>query len=191
MRKEKSADDGNDPGRRTAPANIVARSARLRAGLRGLGDHARLQSQMRPLRLARRQRRADELSTAECLDVVRQLAELGTREITLIGGEAYLRKRLARDRPRDPRARHATARMQTGGCKLSRGDASRRRYAAGLQGIGVSIDGLQPLHDRLRGVAGSYRRGACAVAGRLPQRRHRSPASTPRSPRGRCRACRS
>src|SRR4051812_43782865 len=36
--------------------------------------------------------RPDELSTAECLDLVRQLAELGTREIALIGGEAYLRE---------------------------------------------------------------------------------------------------
>src|SRR5262245_28219769 len=35
--------------------------------------------------------RPDELSTEEALDVVRQLAELGTREVTLIGGEAYLR----------------------------------------------------------------------------------------------------
>src|SRR3979490_2460005 len=37
-------------------------------------------------------RRANELSTSECLDVVRQLAAAGTREITLIGGEAYLRR---------------------------------------------------------------------------------------------------
>src|SRR3981189_799495 len=28
---------------------------------------------------------------------------------------------------------------------------------AGLLGLGVSIDGLQPLHDRLRGVPGSHR----------------------------------
>ena len=35
--------------------------------------------------------RPDELTTAECLDVVRQLAELGTREVAIIGGEAYLR----------------------------------------------------------------------------------------------------
>ena len=35
--------------------------------------------------------RPDELSTEECLDLVRQLAELGVREVTLIGGEAYLR----------------------------------------------------------------------------------------------------
>ncbi len=32
----------------------------------------------------------------------------------------------------------------------------REAAAAGLDGIGVSIDGLQALHDRLRGVEGSY-----------------------------------
>ena len=33
----------------------------------------------------------DELTTAECLDLVAQMAELGIKEVTLIGGEAYLR----------------------------------------------------------------------------------------------------
>src|SRR5437879_7821854 len=36
-------------------------------------------------------RRPDELTTEECLDVVDALARLRTREVTLIGGEAYLR----------------------------------------------------------------------------------------------------
>ena len=35
--------------------------------------------------------RPDELSTEECLDLVRQMAELGVKEVSLIGGEAYLR----------------------------------------------------------------------------------------------------
>jgi MoaA/NifB/PqqE/SkfB family radical SAM enzyme len=35
--------------------------------------------------------RPDELTTAEAFDLVAQLAELGVREVTLIGGEAYLR----------------------------------------------------------------------------------------------------
>src|SRR5262245_65386103 len=35
--------------------------------------------------------REDELSTGEALDVVTQLAAMGAREVTLIGGEAYLR----------------------------------------------------------------------------------------------------
>src|SRR5262245_53584467 len=35
--------------------------------------------------------RPDELTTAEALDLVAQMAELGVKEVTLIGGEAYLR----------------------------------------------------------------------------------------------------
>ena len=45
--------------------------------------------------------------------------------------------------------------MQTGGYKLSR-DMIESAADAGLLGLGVSIDGLMPLHDRLRGVPGSY-----------------------------------
>src|SRR5207302_8074832 len=36
--------------------------------------------------------RPSELTTEECIDVVRQLAKLGCREVTVIGGEAYLRQ---------------------------------------------------------------------------------------------------
>src|SRR5204863_6082780 len=36
--------------------------------------------------------RPDELTTAECLDLVDQLADLGVMEVILIGGEAYLRE---------------------------------------------------------------------------------------------------
>src|SRR3954469_21417688 len=35
--------------------------------------------------------RPDELSTEECLDLIRQMAALSVREVTLIGGEAYPR----------------------------------------------------------------------------------------------------
>lgn len=35
--------------------------------------------------------RAHELSTEEALDLVRQLAKVGITEITLIGGEAFMR----------------------------------------------------------------------------------------------------
>src|SRR4051812_50060133 len=37
-------------------------------------------------------RRRDELGTAEALDLVGQIAELGARDVGLIGGEAHLRK---------------------------------------------------------------------------------------------------
>jgi radical SAM protein with 4Fe4S-binding SPASM domain len=105
-------------------------------------------------------RRAAELSTDECIDVVRQLAALGTREITVIGGEAFIRKdwlailRAIREQGID-------CTMQTGGYKLSAA-MIEAAAAAGLQGIGVSIDGLAALHDRLRGV-----RGSCSEALRV------------------------
>src|ERR1700691_1657861 len=35
--------------------------------------------------------RPEELTTAEALNLVDQMAELGVKEVTLIGGEAYLR----------------------------------------------------------------------------------------------------
>ena len=100
-------------------------------------------------------RRAKELTTAECIDVIKQLAELGTREISIIGGEAFIR----RDWLTIVRAIHdhgIDCTMQTGGYKLSR-DMIKAAADAGLLGLGVSVDGLEPLHDRLRGVAGSYR----------------------------------
>src|SRR4051794_28284438 len=98
--------------------------------------------------------RPDELTTEEALDLIDRLAGLGTREVSLIGGEAYLRKDwielIRRCRSHDMR----TA-VQTGARNLT----DRRldqAVEAGLQGLGVSIDGLPDLHDRLRGVPGSY-----------------------------------
>jgi Y-X(10)_GDL-associated radical SAM protein len=100
-------------------------------------------------------RRPDELTTQECLEVVEALARLGTREISLIGGEAYLRK----DFTEIIRAIHSHGiycAIQTGGRQFT----PARLFAAikaGLGGLGVSLDGLEPLHDRLRGVPGSFR----------------------------------
>ncbi len=37
------------------------------------------------------QARTKELSTEESLDLVKQLAEVGIKEVTLIGGEAFMR----------------------------------------------------------------------------------------------------
>ena len=36
--------------------------------------------------------RADELTTAECMDAAEQLADLGCRRVSLIGGEVFLRR---------------------------------------------------------------------------------------------------
>src|SRR5215813_6015251 len=86
-------------------------------------------------------RRPDELTTAECLDLVRQLARMGTREITLIGGEAYLRRDWL-EIIREIRAQGMDCTMQSGGLNLT-GERIKAAADAGLQALGISIDGLR------------------------------------------------
>ncbi|MDQ3802610.1 MAG: GDL motif peptide-associated radical SAM/SPASM maturase [Acidobacteriota bacterium] len=99
-------------------------------------------------------RRPRELSTDECLDLVRQFARLGTREVTLIGGEAYLRRDWLVI-VREIRAQGMDCTLQSGGLHLTE-ERIRQAAEAGLQAAGISIDGLGEAHDRLRGVRGSF-----------------------------------
>src|SRR5215212_10449661 len=99
-------------------------------------------------------RRSEELSTDECLDLVRQLARMGTREVTLIGGEAYLRRDWLRI-IREIRDQGMDCTMQSGGLNLTH-DRVKAAVDAGLQALGISIDGLKDVHDELRGVKGSF-----------------------------------
>ena len=99
-------------------------------------------------------RRAEELTTEECFDLIRQLARMGTREVTLIGGEAYLRRDWLKI-IREIRDVGMDCTMQSGGLNLTQ-DRIRAAVDAGLQALGVSIDGLREVHDRLRGVKGSF-----------------------------------
>ncbi|MEZ6185353.1 MAG: radical SAM protein [Planctomycetota bacterium] len=105
--------------------------------------------------------RSDELNTAECLDVVQQIAAMGCREVTLIGGEAYLRE----DWDQIARAiRQAGMRctMTTGGRGMTP-ERARRAKAAGIQSMSVSLDGLEAAHDRQRGVKGAFQAGLQAL----------------------------
>jgi radical SAM protein with 4Fe4S-binding SPASM domain len=99
--------------------------------------------------------RSDELSTAECLDLVRQMAALGVMEVTLIGGEAYLRDDWT-EIVREIRKHGMSATMTTGGRGIT-AERARAAKEAGLESVSVSIDGNEATHDRLRGVKGSYR----------------------------------
>src|SRR4249920_113617 len=74
--------------------------------------------------------RPDELSTAECLDLVRQMAELGVKEVTVIGGEAYLRDDWT-EIVRAIRDHGMSATMTTGG----RGITEERAKIARLAGL--------------------------------------------------------
>lgn len=106
--------------------------------------------------------RPDELSLEEALELVEQLAALGAREVTLIGGEAYLYPGYA-DVVRAIRARGMSCAVVSGGRGLTP-EVAETMAAAGVESVSVSIDGDEETHDRLRGVPGAYRAALGALA---------------------------
>lgn len=98
--------------------------------------------------------RVDELDTAARLDLVRQLADLGVLEVTLTGGESYLRDDWL-EVIRAVRRHGMQCTMVTAGRGMTP-ERARAAADAGLQGASVSLDGREATHDRLRGRAGAY-----------------------------------
>jgi nif11-class peptide radical SAM maturase 3 len=99
--------------------------------------------------------REHELSTAQAFDLIAQMAECGIGEVTLIGGEAFLRPdwlELAREINRVG----MLATMTTGGYGVSL-EMAKRMKDAGIARVSVSIDGLEQTHDMQRGKEGAWR----------------------------------
>lgn len=105
--------------------------------------------------------RPDELSTEEAIDLVAQLAALGTREVTLIGGEAYLHEGFVAVAEAITAAGMEMT-LVTGGRGITAETAGALRRA-GAKAVGVSVDALEPLHDALRGVEGAFRSAMAAI----------------------------
>ncbi len=113
--------------------------------------------------------RAGELTTEECLAVAEQLAEIGCERVSLIGGEVFLRPDW------DAIASALTGRgvrtaVITNGWLFDDGTIRRLR-GAGIESVAVSLDSVEPVHDRFR-QSGSFRRAAAAIdalsAGGIP-----------------------
>ena len=99
--------------------------------------------------------RRHELSTAEAIDLVHQLADLGLKEVTLIGGEFYLRDDWDRIAAEVDHCGMLCS-IVTGARQMT--DARiQRAIAAGVGKISLSIDGLERTHDAIRGSVGSWR----------------------------------
>ncbi|MEH2237031.1 nif11-class peptide radical SAM maturase 3 [Nostoc sp.] len=98
--------------------------------------------------------RANELSTAEALDLVRQMAEVGITEVTIIGGEAFLRPDWLEIAQAITKAGMLCG-MTTGGYGITL-ETAHRMKEAGISVVSVSVDGLEAAHDRLRGRQGSW-----------------------------------
>lgn len=99
--------------------------------------------------------RSKELSTQEALDLVRQMASVGIKEVTLIGGEAFLRPDWLEIASEITKAGMLCG-MTTGGYGISL-ETAQKMKEAGIRTVSVSIDGLEQTHDRLRGRKGSWK----------------------------------
>ncbi|MDZ8260546.1 nif11-class peptide radical SAM maturase 3 [Nostoc sp. ChiQUE01b] len=99
--------------------------------------------------------RAKELSPEEALDLVKQMAEVGIKEVTLIGGEAFLRPDWLEIAKAINEAGMLCG-MTTGGYGISL-ETAQKMKEAGIRTVSVSIDGLEATHDHLRGKKGSWK----------------------------------
>ena len=102
-------------------------------------------------------KRDDELTLDEMYRVCDELAELGTERVTLLGGEPLIHphweaigKRITEN--------GFGANVITNGWTLDREDVCDALVGAGLTIVGISLDGLEENHDKIRRRPGSFRR---------------------------------
>ncbi|MBO4562728.1 MAG: radical SAM protein [Clostridia bacterium] len=113
--------------------------------------------------------RENELTTEECLLVADQLAQMGCRRVSMIGGEVFMRPDW------DVIARRLTDRgvavaIITNGFIFKK-DTIERLRGANIESVAVSVDGPERVHDKYR-QEGSFRRAMDAIdalrAGGIP-----------------------
>ena len=104
--------------------------------------------------------RSDELATAECLDVAQQLAEMGCRRVSMIGGEVFMR-------PDWEEIVWALTSRNVKVCIITNGFRMTEAIIEALkklniESVAVSIDGPERVHDAFR-QKGSYKRALEAI----------------------------
>ena len=104
--------------------------------------------------------RENVLSTEECLDVARQLGEMGCRRISLIGGEVFMR----RDWEQIVEVltgRNISVNIITNGFLLSKELLDRVKKLR-IESVSVSVDGPGEIHDAFR-EKGSFARAMLTI----------------------------
>ena len=100
--------------------------------------------------------REDELTVDECLMVADDLLSLGCRQVTFIGGEVFLYRGWERVARRLSEG-GALVNIITNGFLLGDAQLEQIRYAQ-LSNVGISIDGMEANHNRIRDVETSFER---------------------------------
>ena len=98
---------------------------------------------------------ADDISTEQAKAMIDDLAAYGAPVMLFSGGEPLVRKDLVE------LASHATSRgmravISTNGTLITK-EKARELKGVGLSYVGISLDGMEEVHDRFRGVPGAFR----------------------------------
>ena len=101
------------------------------------------------------QARENELTTVECLDVARQLADMGCRRVSVIGGEAFMRPDWA-EIVGSLTKRGVKVCIITNGFRMTPHIISELKRV-NIESVAVSVDGVREIHDAYR-QKGSYER---------------------------------
>jgi len=104
-----------------------------------------------------------ELSTAEALGLIDDLAEMGIPLILFTGGEPLMREDI-RELARHARKKGIKMALSTNGTLITT-EVARRIRESGIEYAGISLDGAQALtHDRFRNSPGAFERTVAAFA---------------------------
>jgi radical SAM protein with 4Fe4S-binding SPASM domain len=103
----------------------------------------------------------DEVSTAQAKAVIDDLARFGVPSILFSGGEPLMRQDLLE------LMRHAAGRglrvvISTNGTLID-ADKAREIKRIGTSYVGISLDGIGPINDKFRGVAGAFERAVRGI----------------------------
>lgn len=104
--------------------------------------------------------RKNELSTEECLDVVHQLADLGCKRVSLIGGEVFMRRDWKEIVHELTNCGIRTA-IITNGFLFNDGILDDIKEV-NVESVAVSLDSIEEVHDTYR-QKGSYERAIKAI----------------------------
>ena len=100
---------------------------------------------------------ADDISTEQAKTMIDDLAAYGAPVMLFSGGEPLVRKDLVE------LASHATSKGMRAVISTN-GTLITKEKARELKAVGLSLDGMEEVHDRFRGVPGAFRKALEGVA---------------------------
>jgi Fe-coproporphyrin III synthase len=103
----------------------------------------------------------DELSFEEGTALIDDLAEFGSPVVLFSGGEPLIRRDIL-DLIRHAVSRNMRAVLSTNGTLIT-GEMASKLKDIGLSYVGISLDGLERVHDAFRGVPGTFARVMKAI----------------------------